>query len=139
MLCSCKLRLRRASPTVGLPGGHRALLGLRRLHAGGAKTGSYKGHVAGLFFFLRRTAAEEKNGLGQIARTTTITEWPPKWFLKLSAADRPLRCMVLFWLFFVLVLSEAVLVLVLVLDRSIVRLYHSILFNALLRREFSNG
>ena len=36
--------------------------------------------------------------------TATITEWPPKWFLKLSAADRPLRCMVLFWLFFVLVL-----------------------------------
>jgi hypothetical protein len=36
--------------------------------------------------------------------------------LKLSAADRPLRCMVMFWLFFVLVLvlSEAVLV----LDRS---------------------
>jgi hypothetical protein len=56
------------------------------------------------------------NGLGQIARTATITEWPPKWFLKLSAGDRPLRCMVLFWLFFVLVivLSEAVLV----LDRS---------------------
>jgi hypothetical protein len=46
--------------------------------------------------------------------TATITEWPPKWFLKLSAADRPLRCMVMFWLFFVLVLSEAVLV----LDRS---------------------
>ncbi len=40
-----------------------------------------------------------------------ITEWPPKWFLKLSAADLPLRCMILFWLFFVLVL---VLVLVLV-------------------------
>ena len=60
----------------------------------------------------------------------TITEWPPKWFLKLSAADRPLRCMVLFWLFFVLVL---------VLDRSIMRLYHSILVNALLRREFGNG
>ena len=34
---------------------------------------------------------------------------------KSSAADQPLRCMVLFWLFFVLVLSEAVLV----LDRSI--------------------
>ena len=49
-------------------------------------------------------------------RMATITEWPTKWFLKLSAADRPLRCMVLFWLFFVLVLvlSEAVLV----LDRS---------------------
>ena len=29
MLCSCKLRLRRASPTVGLPSAHRALLGLR--------------------------------------------------------------------------------------------------------------
>ena len=70
-------------------------------------------------------------------RTATITEWPPKWFLKLSAADRPLRCIVLFWLFFVLVLSEAVLVLV--LDRSNVRLYHSILVNALLRREFSDG
>jgi hypothetical protein len=27
-LCSCKLRLRRASPTVGLPSVHRALLGL---------------------------------------------------------------------------------------------------------------
>jgi hypothetical protein len=44
-------------------------------------------------------------------RTATITEWQPKEFLKLSADDRPLRCMVLFWLFFVLVL-----VLVLVLD-----------------------
>ena len=32
----------------------------------------------------------------------------------MSESDRPLRCMVLFWLFFVLVLSEAVLV----LDRS---------------------
>ena len=42
MLCSCKLRLRRASPTVGLPSAHRALLGLRRLYAGGAKTDSYK-------------------------------------------------------------------------------------------------
>ena len=40
--------------------------------------------------------------------------------------------MVLFWLFFVLVL-------VLVLDRSIMRLYHSILVNALLGREFGNG
>jgi hypothetical protein len=38
------------SPTVGLPSAHRALLGLRRLHAGGAKTCSYRGHVAGLFF-----------------------------------------------------------------------------------------
>jgi hypothetical protein len=38
--------------------------------------------------------------------------------------------MVLFWLFFVLVL---------VLDRSIMRLYHSILVNALLGREFGNG
>ncbi|MFN9510066.1 MAG: hypothetical protein ACK6AO_13725 [Planctomycetota bacterium] len=46
-------------------------------------------------------------------RTATNTEWPPRWFLKLTAADRRLRCMVLFWLFFVLVLvlSEAVLVL----------------------------
>jgi hypothetical protein len=42
LICSCKLRLRRASPTVGLPSGDRALLGLRRLHAGGAKTCSYK-------------------------------------------------------------------------------------------------
>jgi hypothetical protein len=40
--------------------------------------------------------------------------------------------MVLFWLFFVLVL-------VLVLDRSIMRLYQSILVNALLGREFGNG
>jgi hypothetical protein len=38
--------------------------------------------------------------------------------------------MVLFWLFFVLVL---------VLDRSIMQLYHSILVNALLGREFGNG
>ena len=34
----------------------------------------------------------------------TITEWSPKKILKLSAIDRPLRCMVLIWLFFVLVL-----------------------------------
>jgi hypothetical protein len=40
----------------------------------------------------------------------------------------------LFWLFFVLVL-----VLVLVLDRSIMRLYHSIPVNALLGQEFSEG
>jgi hypothetical protein len=66
-----------------------------------------------------------------------ITEWPPKWFLKLSAADLPLQCMVLLWLFFVLVLSEAVLVLV--LDRSIKQLYHSILVNALIGQEFGNG
>jgi hypothetical protein len=43
--------------------------------------------------------------------------------------------MVLFWLFFVLVLSEAVLV----LDRSIKQLYHSILVNALIGQEFGNG
>jgi hypothetical protein len=66
--------------------------------------------------------------------TATITEWPPKWFLKLSAADRPLRCMVLFWLFFVLVL-----VLVLVLDRASEQLYHSILVNALIGQEFGDG
>jgi hypothetical protein len=35
-----------ASPTVGLLSAHRALLGLRRLYAGGAKTGSYKGNQA---------------------------------------------------------------------------------------------
>jgi len=45
--------------------------------------------------------------------------------------DRQLRCMVLVWLFFVLVL-------VLVLDRCI-RLYHSTSVNALLGRKFDNG
>ena len=44
----------------------------------------------------------------------TITEWSPKKILKLSAFDRPLRCMVLIWLFFVLVL-----VLVLVLEMGL--------------------
>ena len=43
LLSSCKLRLRRASPTVGLYSGHRALLGLRRLYAIGAKIYSYRG------------------------------------------------------------------------------------------------
>jgi len=62
------------------------------------------------------SSAKLHNGTsGEVASlrkiTATITEWPPKWFLKLSEADRPLRCMVLFWLFFVLVL-------VLVLDRA---------------------
>ena len=42
LICSCKLRLRPASPTVGSPSDDRALLGLRRLHAGGAKTCSYE-------------------------------------------------------------------------------------------------
>ena len=51
-----------------------------------------------------RFAEYEYDEIRKEARTTTITEWPLKWFLKLSAADRPLRCMVLFWLFFVLVL-----------------------------------
>ena len=32
----------------------------------------------------------------------TITDWSPKKILKLSAIDRLLRCLVLFWLFFVL-------------------------------------
>jgi hypothetical protein len=43
MLCSRKLRLRRARPTVGLHSGHRTLLGLRRLYAVGAKICSYRG------------------------------------------------------------------------------------------------
>ena len=60
MLCSCKLRLRRASPTVGLPSGDRALLGLRRLHAGGAKTCSYK-----LILCLRLLLARSGNGKSQ--------------------------------------------------------------------------
>jgi hypothetical protein len=51
-----------------------------------------------------RFAEYEYDEIRGEARTATITEWPPKWFLKLSAADQPLRCMVLFWLFFVLVL-----------------------------------
>ena len=42
LICSCKLRLRPASPTVGSPSDDRALLGLRRLHAVGTKTCSYK-------------------------------------------------------------------------------------------------
>jgi len=54
MLCSCKLRLRRASPTVGLLSVHGALLGLRRLYAVGAKVCSYRGRVAGLFFSAAR-------------------------------------------------------------------------------------
>jgi hypothetical protein len=37
-------------------------------------------------------------------RTTTITEHPPVRYLKSKTPDRMLRCMVLFWLFFVLVL-----------------------------------
>ena len=52
LICSCKLRLRRASPTVGLPSGDRALLGLRRLHAGGAKTCSYKVGLEAALIFL---------------------------------------------------------------------------------------
>ena len=50
---------------------HRALLGLRRLYAGGAKTCSYRGRIAGLFFF-RRKAAEEKKRLGRIARIQAL-------------------------------------------------------------------
>jgi hypothetical protein len=63
MLCSCKLRLRRASPTVGLPSSHRVLLGLRRLYAGGAKTDSYRCRVACLFFSAARRQ-KRKKGLG---------------------------------------------------------------------------
>jgi len=108
MLCSCKLRLRRDEPdgrltqrpsssswppsascrrgiflaSVGfMPSGH--LLGLRRLHAGGASSwppsaSCRRGQglqlqrpCCGSVFF-RRKAAEENNGLGQIARTFRI-------------------------------------------------------------------
>ena len=71
MLCSCKLRLRRASPTVGLHSCHRALLGLRRLHAGGAKTLELQGPLR-VFFFLRRKAAEEQKGLGADRRAHAL-------------------------------------------------------------------
>jgi len=46
----------------------RVLLGLRRLYAGGAKTCSYR-----FVFFFRRTAADDKNGPGRIARTAMVT------------------------------------------------------------------
>ena len=58
MLCSCKLRLRRASPTVGLHSRHRALLGLRRLHATEAKS---KAMHASRFSFLRRCEVSLKH------------------------------------------------------------------------------
>ena len=64
--------------------------------------------------------------------SSTITEWPPKWFLKLSEADRPLRCMVLFRLFFVLRAPCSVL------DRSCECIIPSPV-NALLGQEFGNG
>ena len=74
MLCSCKLRLRRASPTVGLPSGDRALLGLRRLHAGGAKTGSYKGHVAGLFSSSAAGRQKRRTGWGRLHERYALPE-----------------------------------------------------------------
>jgi hypothetical protein len=62
--------------------------------------------------------------------TATITEWPPKWFLTLSEAGRAATSVHGFVLAVFRARARA---------RSIMRLYHSILFNALLRREFSNG
>jgi hypothetical protein len=73
MLCSCKLHFRRASPTVSSHSGDRALLGLRRLYAGGAKTCSYKGRVAGLFFSSAARRQTRRKGLGRIARTNKVT------------------------------------------------------------------
>ena len=52
MLCSCKLRLRQGKPDVGSPSVHRALLGLRRLYAGGAKTLELQRPCCGSVFFL---------------------------------------------------------------------------------------
>jgi hypothetical protein len=72
---------------------------------------------------------KSNHAVALICRTATITEWPPKWFLTFSAANRPLRCMVLFWLLFVLVL---------VLNRSCNCIIPSRV-NALLRQEFGKG
>jgi hypothetical protein len=60
ILCSCKLRLRRASPTLGLPSVHRALLGLRRLHAGGAKTLELQRPCCGAVFSAARRQKRRK-------------------------------------------------------------------------------
>ena len=62
-----------ASPTVGSPSVHRALLGLRRLYAGGAKTLELQRPCCGSVFFRRKAAEDEMNGLGHIARTTVVT------------------------------------------------------------------
>ncbi len=56
MLCSCKLRLRRASPTVGLLSVH-GLLGLRRLYAVGAKVCSYIASNLALSLLLKSRAS----------------------------------------------------------------------------------
>jgi hypothetical protein len=114
MLCSCKLRLRRDEPDGRLTQRPSSSSWPPSASCRRGLDLQLQRPCCGSVFFRCRRAAEEMNGLGQIARTPTITEWPPKKSLKLSAADRPLRCMVMFWLFFVLVLSEAVLV----LDRS---------------------
>ena len=45
LLSSCKLRLRRASPTVGLYSGPRALLDLRRLYAAEANPAATMPHT----------------------------------------------------------------------------------------------
>ena len=98
MLCSCKLRLRRDEPdgrltqrpsssswppsascrrgiflaSVGfMPSGH--LLGLRRLHAVGAKVCSYRGHVAGLFFSAARRR-KRTTGWGRSHERFGLTE-----------------------------------------------------------------
>jgi hypothetical protein len=43
---------------------HRALLGLRRLYAGGAKTDSYRGRIACLFFSAAREQKRRKGSGG---------------------------------------------------------------------------
>ena len=58
MLCSYKLRLGRASPTVGTHSVHRTLLGLRRLHAAEAKS---KAIQASWLSFLRRCEVSLKH------------------------------------------------------------------------------
>jgi hypothetical protein len=102
------------SPTVGSPSVHRALLGLRRLYAGGAKTGSYRGHVAGLFFSAARRR-KRTTGWGISHERHPLTECDEGTLHKSKTPDRALRSNALFVLLLVLVLSIAVLVLVLVL------------------------
>ena len=70
-----------------------------RLYAVGAKTLELQGPCCGAVFFLRRKAAEEKNGLGQIARTIRIARVAAS-DATISNTHRPqLRCMRLLFQF----------------------------------------
>jgi hypothetical protein len=91
MLCSCKLRLRRDEPDGRLTQRPSSSSWPPSASCRRGQDLQLQRPCCGSVFFRCRRAAEEMNGLGQIARTTGITEHEQ---LTQCKSKRPVECFV---------------------------------------------